>query len=146
MFLTSILPKYPFLVSVLVYDEVKAFVECRRNLFQKIVILLRNCEFCQPFRVVLFQIHFGFEAARIRNDFFRILNRIRPDPDPQHCNYRNIYYFFPLADFCAAYPGGWWGRFRQYRRQERFSNLRDHNQRHPVRRHLRHHVSNVFPI
>ncbi len=91
--------------------------------------------------VVLFQIHFVFEAARIRNDFFRILNR-RPDPDPQHGLFCNVY-FFPLADFCAAHPGGGRGRLRQYRRQERIPDIRDHNQRHPVRRHLRYHVSNL---
>jgi hypothetical protein len=39
----------------------------------------------QFFYVVLFQIHFGFGAARIWNDFIRILTRlkfrIRPDAD-----------------------------------------------------------------
>ncbi len=50
---------------------------------------LLETEFCQLVWLVLFQTHFRFEAARIRNDFFRILNRIRSDPDPQHCHYRN---------------------------------------------------------
>ncbi len=70
-------------------------------------IFFRNCEFCQLVRVVLFHIHFRFEAARFRNDFFRILNRIRPGSGSTTRPFPQCLLFFPSGRFLRGIS--WWG-------------------------------------
>jgi hypothetical protein len=76
MFLTSILPLYSCLLSVLgcsLWRDISFLGECffvKRNLYFQIEYFCWEIvKFYQFFRVILLQIHFGSRAARIRNDF-----------------------------------------------------------------------------